>query len=204
MLDFIQETDLNLIVGEWVLARFTGAEGAKWFLCQLELGSTHSYYGRRIPTDIIDFKTVVPEPGLVGHWDNYMHNKKAELCRIVNVLIQGRDARRYADEVTGQEKIQGNQEAHNQVDVGDEDSDNDEAPNPKEKLLDLIVRRGTHLGAGLVQSVADKWGDRLDGMLSDTILMKVPKELRAAILNLNANEDLLPAMFLSGVKVHMF
>jgi hypothetical protein len=201
MLDFVQETDINLVVGEWVLARFTGAEGAKWFLCQLELGSTHSYYGQRIATDDIDFKKVVPESGLVGHWENYMRNKKTELCRVASVLIQGHIARRYADEVAGPEK-ENNKAAQVKTEI-DEDSDN-EGSDGKEKLIDFIVKRGTLVGAEIVQTVTDMWGERLDGMLSDTILQQVPKELRAAIMNLNENEDLLPAMFLSGVQVHMF
>jgi len=88
----------------------------------------------------------------------------------------------------------------------DEDSDDggSESKDAKTKLLDFIVKRGTLIGAEIVQTVADRWGERLDGMLSDTILQQVPKELRAAIVNLNENKDLLPAMFLSGVKVHMF
>ena len=199
MLDFVQETNINLVVGEWVLARFTGAEGAKWFLCQLELGSTHSFYGRRIATDDIDFQNVVPESGLVGHWESYMRNKKNELCRIVNVLIQGRLARRYADEVAEKEN---DKAAQIKTEI-DEDSDSG-APEGKQKLIDFIVKRGTLIGAELVQTLTDMWGERLDGMLSDTILQQVPKGLRAAIMNLNENEDLLPAMFLSGVKVHMF
>ncbi|KAF4627078.1 hypothetical protein G7Y89_g11078 [Cudoniella acicularis] len=201
MLDFVQETNINFIVGEWVLARFTGAEGAKWFLCQLELGSTHSYYGRRIATDQIDFENVVPEFGLVGHWENYMENKKTELCRVMNVLIRGRIARRYADEVVGPEK-EIDKAAQINAEI-DEDSDSG-GSDGKEKLIGILVKRGTLFGAEIVQTVTDMWGERLDGMLSDTILQQVPKELRAAILNLNENEDLLPAMFLSGVKVHMF
>ena len=201
MLDFVQETNINLIVGEWVLARFTGAEGAKWFLCQLELGSTHSYYGRRIATDDIDFKNVVPESGLVGHWENYMRNKKTELCRVVDVLIRGRIAQRYADEVAGVEK-ENDKAAQLKTEI-DEDSDNGGSDN-KEKLMDFLIKRGTVIGAGIVQNVTDMWGERLDGMLSDTILQRVPKGLRAAIMNLNENEDLLPAMFLSGVQLHMF
>lgn len=193
MLDFVQENNINLIVGEWVLARFTGAEGAKWFLCQLELGSTHSYYGRRIAADDINFKNVVPEPGLVGHWQSYMGNKKNELCRIVNVLVQGRVARQYADSVASPE-IKSEM---------DDDSDHEGSDN-KEKLMDFLLKRGTLIGAELVQTLTDIWGERLDGMLSDTILQQVPKGLRAAIMNLNENEDLLPAMFLSGVQVHMF
>ncbi|TGO36281.1 hypothetical protein BHYA_0129g00020 [Botrytis hyacinthi] len=193
MLDFVQENDINLIVGEWVLARFTGVEGAKWFLCQLELGSTHSYYGRRIATDKIDFENVVPEPGLVDHWESYMRNKKNELCRIVNVLIQGRVARQYADSVTSSEI---------KPEI-DDDSDHEGSDN-KGKLKDFLFRRGTLIGAELVQTLTDIWGERLDAMLNDTILQQVPKGLRAAIMNLNENEDLLPAMFLSGVQVHMF
>ncbi|KAF5868363.1 uncharacterized protein Bfra_007561 [Botrytis fragariae] len=193
MLDFVQENDINQIVGEWVLARFTGVEGAKWFLCQLELGSTHSYYGRRIATDKIDFENVVPEPGLVDHWESYMKNKKNELCRIVNVLVQGRVARQYADSVTSSEI---------KIEI-DDDSDHEGADN-KEKLKDFLFRRGTLIGAELVQTLTDIWGERLDAMLNDTILQQVPKRLRAAIMNLNENEDLLPAMFLSGIQVHMF
>ena len=202
MLDFVQETNINLIVGEWVLARFTGAEGAKWFLCQLELGSTHNYYGRRIATDEIDFKAVVPEPGLVGHWEEYMRNKKAKLCEIVDVLIKGRDARRYAEEVAGPEK--GNE---GQINREDGNNSDDESPDRKEKiemLIDTLVRRGTHIGAGFAQKAAVRWSKRLNDVLSDTILQEVPKELRSAILNLNENKDLLPAMFLNGIKVHMF
>lgn len=197
MLDFVQETNIHMIVGEWVLARFTGAEGAKWFLCLIELGSTHSFYGRRIATDEIDFHSVVPEAGLVGHWENYMRNKKTELCRIVTVLIHGRVARKLADEVAGSHKTE------SKAENGDE-SDDDEISTNKQKIIDFIVKRGSLLGADVVQTLTDMWGDRLDGMLSDTILQQVPKGLRAAIMNLNENEDLLPAMFLSGIKVHMF
>jgi hypothetical protein len=201
MLDFVQETNIDLIVGEWVLARFTGVESAKWFLCQLELGSTHSYYGRRIATDNIDFKNVVPESGLVGHWENYMENRKRELCRVVEVLIRGRMAQRYADEVVGPDK-ENNKAAQIKNEI-DEDSDHEDSES-KEKWIDTIFKQGTLLGAQAVQTITDMWGTRLDKMLGDKILQQVPKELRIAILNLNDNEDLLPAMFLSGVQVHMF
>jgi hypothetical protein len=130
-----------------------------------------------------------------------MRNKKTELCRIVNVLIQGRVARNLADEVAGPKKENG-KTAEMKSEI-DDDSEN-ESSSGKKKLMDFIVKRGTLMGAEIVQTVTDMWGERLDGMLSDTILQQVPKGLRAAITNLNENEDLLPAMFLSGVKIHMF
>jgi hypothetical protein len=119
----------------------------------------------------------------------------------VTVFVQARDARKYADEVAGPEKEKKDRNAQAKTE-GEEDSDN-ESTDPKERLLDFI-RRGTHIGAGFVQTVTDRWGERLNGMLDDTILQKVQKDLRAAIVSLNENKDLLPAMFLSGVKVHMF
>ncbi|PQE21528.1 vegetative incompatibility HET-E-1 protein [Rutstroemia sp. NJR-2017a BVV2] len=204
-LRFVQETNLNLIVGEWVLARFTGVEGANWFLCQFELGSTHSYYGRRIATDTIDFKNVLPETGLMGHWASYMHNKKTELCKVVGLLIQGRSARKYTEEVAGLDE-------KNDQDVGqvetelDQDSDNGEM-DTTEKLTKFLIKtsqRGMLSSGGIMQSLADKWGERLQGQLDDIVIQQVPKPLRAAILNLNENEGLLPAMFTSGVQVHMF
>ncbi|KAF7893735.1 hypothetical protein EAF00_007249 [Botryotinia globosa] len=122
MLDFVQENDINLIVGEWVLARF---KGVKWFPCQLELGSTHSYYGRRIATDKIDFENVVPEPGLVDSVTS--SDIKPEI---------------------------------------DDDSDHEGSDN-KEKLKDFLLRRGTLIGAELVQTLTDIWGERLDAMLNN-------------------------------------
>jgi len=201
MLDFVQETDINLIVGEWVLARFTGAEGARWFLCTLELGSTHGFHGQRIATDEIDFKNVIPESGLVHHWEKYMHNKTSELCRIITIRIQGRMAKKYADGVAGSEK-KGDDVDKMKAEI-DEDSDNEDADS-KEKPIDMLFKQGTMLGAGLMDNVTGMLGMRMETMLSDNVLQQVPKGFRAAIVNLNRNEDLLPAMFLSGVKVHMF
>ena len=121
-----------------------------------------------------------------------MRNKKTELCRVVDVLIRGRLARRYADEVASPEK-EDDKAAQIKSEM-DEDSES-EVSSGKQKLMDFIVKRGTLMGAEIIQTVADMCGDRLDGMLSDTILQQVPKGLRAAITNLNENEDLLPAMF---------
>ncbi|KAM3070199.1 hypothetical protein ACMFMG_003763 [Clarireedia jacksonii] len=204
-LRFVQETNLNLIVGEWVLARFTGVEGANWFLCQFELGSTHSYYGRRIATDTIDFKKVLPESGLVEHWESYMHNKKTELCKVVDLLIQGRSARKYTDKVAGREKENDQDVARMPTEL-DQDSDDEDRDAP-EKLMNFIIKTSQQkmVASGKIfEDLADKWGERWEGQLDDIVIQQVPKPLRAAIMNLNENEELLPVMFTSGIQVHMF
>ncbi|KPA35434.1 vegetative incompatibility protein het-e-1 [Fusarium langsethiae] len=88
IIDFIQEHQLQLIAGEWVLARFSGAPGAKWFLCYLELGSTHSLYGHRIATTEIDFANSAVEAGLVNAWQTYMGRKKRKMCNILSTYIK--------------------------------------------------------------------------------------------------------------------
>ncbi|KAF5665087.1 vegetative incompatibility het-E-1 [Fusarium heterosporum] len=88
IIDFIQEPQLQLVAGEWVLARFSGAPGSKWFLCYLELGATHAFYGRRIATTEIDFDNSAVEPGLVKVWEAYMERKKNKMCKILNMFIK--------------------------------------------------------------------------------------------------------------------
>ncbi|RYP56266.1 hypothetical protein DL771_012053 [Monosporascus sp. 5C6A] len=83
IIDFIQEPNLQLVAGEWVLARFSGVRGAKWFLCYLELGSTHQFYGHRIATSDIDFATSAVESGLETVWETYMNRKKTIMCSIL-------------------------------------------------------------------------------------------------------------------------
>lgn len=91
MIKFIQEEDLRLVAGEWVLARCSGVADANWFLCHLELGSTHPFYGYRIPTSEIDFSNCIPEDGLVLAWNNYMNRKKEEMCKILTTLIKSKE-----------------------------------------------------------------------------------------------------------------
>ncbi|RYP12678.1 hypothetical protein DL765_007217 [Monosporascus sp. GIB2] len=88
IIDFIQEPDLQLVAGEWVLARFSGVGGAKWFLCCLELGSTHQFYGHRIATSDIDFTTSAVESGLVDVWHTYMNRKKTMMCNILMKYLE--------------------------------------------------------------------------------------------------------------------
>ncbi|KAL6856391.1 hypothetical protein J3F83DRAFT_452620 [Trichoderma novae-zelandiae] len=88
MLDYIQEPQLQLVAGEWVLARFSGVLGAKWFLCFLELGSTHQFYGQRIASTEIDFTSSAVEPGLMSAWQIYMDRKKRKMCKILGTYIK--------------------------------------------------------------------------------------------------------------------
>lgn len=91
MIEFIQEPQLQLVAGEWVLARFSGTPGAKWFLCHLELGSSPGqYYGHRIATGEIDFSNSTPEPGLVKAWQVYMERKKKKMCHILERYLRSR------------------------------------------------------------------------------------------------------------------
>ncbi|KAL6855645.1 hypothetical protein J3F83DRAFT_753800 [Trichoderma novae-zelandiae] len=91
MIKFIQEDDLRLVAGEWVLARCSGVSNANWFLCRLELGSTHPFYGHRIPTSEIDFGNCTPEDGLVIAWNTYMNRKKEEMCKILTMLLKSKE-----------------------------------------------------------------------------------------------------------------
>ncbi|KAL6882304.1 hypothetical protein HDV57DRAFT_496107 [Trichoderma longibrachiatum] len=91
MIKFIQEDDLRLVAGEWVLARCSGVPNANWFLCHLELGSTHPFYGYRIPTSEINFDDCTPEGGLVVAWNTYMNRKKEEMCKIMTMLLKSKE-----------------------------------------------------------------------------------------------------------------
>lgn len=91
MIKFIQEDDLRLVAGEWVLARCSGVANADWFLCHLELGSTHPFYGYRIPTSEIDFNNCFPEDGLVAEWNRYMNRKKEEMCKILATFLKSKE-----------------------------------------------------------------------------------------------------------------
>ncbi|CAG7561996.1 unnamed protein product [Fusarium equiseti] len=88
IIDFIQEPQLQLVAGEWVLARFSGTTGAQWFLCYLKLGSTHSYYGHRISASDINFNNSAIEPGLMNAWKVYMTRKKRKMCNVLDKYIK--------------------------------------------------------------------------------------------------------------------
>ncbi|KAF8465005.1 hypothetical protein BDZ91DRAFT_783383 [Kalaharituber pfeilii] len=102
MLQFVQEPDIELVAGEWVLARFSNVPGANWFLCVLEMGATHPYYGWRIPTGKIDFGNAQPEPELIKMWEQYMEHKKNLLCELINTRIKAQKAARNKKQTSAQ------------------------------------------------------------------------------------------------------
>ncbi|GAP86304.1 putative vegetative incompatibility protein HET-E-1 [Rosellinia necatrix] len=81
MIGFVEEPNVGNVVGEWVLARFSGVPRANWFLCQLEAGPGNRLQGRRIPSDGIDFQAGVPEPLLQAAWLTSLERRKNMHCR---------------------------------------------------------------------------------------------------------------------------
>ncbi|KAI1205068.1 uncharacterized protein F4807DRAFT_465038 [Annulohypoxylon truncatum] len=178
IIKFVQESDLTEIAGEWVLARFSGVPGAKWFLCYLELGgSGRDFYGHRIVTDEIDFHNASPEMGLIKYWEYYMMQKKYRLCSILQKLMESKDwenfkaemgqniVKRVAEEtgVSGQEDDFGG-------DSDDESGDGKISDTLKE--LDGMALRMT--GAGLAQQFYEWQAERLQKNLSADVLKKFP------------------------------
>ncbi|KAN0073492.1 hypothetical protein V8E54_008712 [Elaphomyces granulatus] len=172
MLEFVQESNINVVAGEWVLVKFSGVPKAKWFLCLLELGSTHNYYGYRISTDEIDFQNASPEKGLIEHWRAYLTKKKDELCTIAKLLFDRKKLHTYRKMV--------------EKEIVEDDS----------KIIKDSSNHGT--------KAAGAFTAYKDSILSENVLRAMPRHLRAAILNLDENADMLPAMFLPAINVHMF
>jgi hypothetical protein len=191
MIRFVQEPDLDAIAGEWVLARFSGVLGAKWFLCHLELGSTHDYYGHRIPTDEIDFHAASPEMGFAKYWELYMMRKKRKLCGVLEALLGSKDMgtfKEYLPDFLA--------EAARTSDGAESD--------PELSYLDHGTLALQKLESGLFQKLFEMRAEHLDKTLSASVLKGMPPHLQAALENLNDNKDLLPAMFHSAKKIHMF
>ncbi|KAH9905914.1 hypothetical protein F4778DRAFT_683566 [Xylariomycetidae sp. FL2044] len=227
MIKFVQEPKLSSVAGEWVLARLSGVPGAKWFLCYLELGSSgRDFYGHRIATDEIDFRDASPEMGLVRYWEYYMMQKKHMLCSILQKLVESRDWGRLRDQVG--EKLGGRvvEEAKNRgyldfveaekadsvgkevnasaMDNDGNGSDEEEAGEMSGLLKELGGMALTVAGAGLIQKFYEWRAERLQKNLSAEVLKKFPTHMQAALESLDDNKDLMPSMFHSARKIHMF
>ncbi|KAK3997890.1 hypothetical protein QBC44DRAFT_376342 [Cladorrhinum sp. PSN332] len=240
MIDFIQESNLKLVAGEWVLARFSGTPGANWFLCHLELGSSPSlFYGHRIATGEIDFRTSTPEPGLVNAWQTYMSRKKRKMCYLLAEYLKSRksgkdgEERRKAgtdyamqgvntalkgveDYTPGlarlgswsKESGEGPAEKGGKGKDGDGDDGSDDEDNVFEKVLNkgklAAMAFGEYTMAAVVEKFFEMRASHLDKTLSARVLKRTPNALRSAVENMSDNRSLMPAMFHSSTRVHMF
>lgn len=186
MIAFIEEEHLEAIAGEWVLAKFSDVEGAQWFLCSLELGSTHGFYGHRIPTDKIDFDDAIPEPGLLNVWQAYMSRKKRKLCYVLSDYLVSRKMGSARDLIF--------KEGH----------EHDDSENTFSHLLELGKMAGNVTSLSLMEGLFELKADYLDKHLTASVLKYTPKELQPAVENLNADGDFRPTMSHYARRIHMF
>ncbi|PWY74354.1 hypothetical protein BO70DRAFT_341193 [Aspergillus heteromorphus CBS 117.55] len=203
MIDFVAESNLNAIAGEWVLARFSGSPGAKWFLCRLGLGSGNEFYAHRIATDDFDFAHAVPENGLVEFWQRFLHEKKVTMCKMLDHFLDAQKAGNYADWLKDS--------LHWRDSSDDEDrAEGNGVPAEKEKSsrgydgLTTTSKVLKMVGWGIRWAFDEHWAKYLERHLEDDALAKVPVNLHAAIKDLDANKILLPVMFHSGRDIHFF
>ncbi|KAF8430405.1 hypothetical protein EV426DRAFT_526625 [Tirmania nivea] len=210
MLWFVKERDIELVAGEWVLARFSGVPGAHWFLCLLELGDTHPFYGWRIPTDLIDFSLSTYEPCLVELWHGYMKEKTKLLCKWIEQLLKQRKV--------SQDRMDSKRER-----------DNNNVTLLKlgvDGTRDVMTGRSTVAGA--VADGLHKVGRKVEADVAHLIIKKdeyelkqeeyqvrfdlrskalnaanIGKEEQPAVLSLDDN-SVLPTMYFPSMRVHMF
>ncbi|KAI0593486.1 hypothetical protein F4775DRAFT_495937 [Biscogniauxia sp. FL1348] len=214
MINFVQDPELTSIAGEWVLARFSGVPGAKWFLCYLELGaSKHDFHGHRIATDEIDFHKASPEPGLTKCWEKYMFWKKYKLCSVLQKLVEARDWDKTASEnkqyivdrmtEVVSDKING---AGGRYSGGspDPDLDSDSSSEDENTVMDVGAAGLATFGASLFQKFYEMRSERAEAQLSAWVLNKFPRHIQAALKNLDDSKDLMPSMFHAAKKIHMF
>ncbi|RYP39499.1 hypothetical protein DL768_010706 [Monosporascus sp. mg162] len=219
MIKFIETPDLEYVAGEWVLARFSNTPGAKWFLCHFELGATHEFYGYRIAADEINFYNASPEPGLLSVWNTYMARKKRKLCKILETYIESQDLANSGVEVrkegmkAGTEMLkEGTSLAMRALGTFSDDPGKDSVGLDTQGVMDQILEHGktaaklaghfTVLALG--EKLLEMHAEHLEKNLSASVLKKTPKRLRGAVESLNDNKDLLPAMFHSSRRIHMF
>lgn len=218
MIRFVQQQDLRLVAGEWVLARVSGVPGANWFLCQLELGSTHQFYGRRIATSEIDFGNSAPETGLVKAWQTYMERKKRKMCGIMgryldiretegrrrNVMDNGLENMRKGVMGFGSKSKEARSKGKDESSDDEEDGDVWNLDQLREHGSETVMALGESVLLAGLEKMLEMDADRVERNLNASVLKKTPKALRSAIENINDNGHFLPSMFHSGKRIHMF
>lgn len=208
MVDFVTESDLHLVAGEWVLARSSGSPGAKWFLCRLALGNGNTFYARRIATDDFDFHDALPEKGLVQYWYEYLRAKKGIMGDILSTLLSAKKPNLInwlSNAIQGPAGEASDQKPENEDDDknGREPDENMKQktqyqnPHPLSKLDKLFHR-------GMLGKVPITQAKRLESQLREKAMANVPPRLQAAIEALDKDKGLLPIMFHSARDVHFF
>lgn len=200
MVSFVQASDLQSIAGEWVLARFSGSPGARWFLCQLELGAGNGFYGQRIATDTFGFENAAPEQGLTEYWHQFTEEKKARTCETLNMYILRKALWRQAG--SEMEKLQRIEDAKKRS-KGHIDWDT-AAAIAQDLSLNKIINMGRMTRLGVAGIGVELWANYLESRIERVALDRLPVPLQAAVRDLDHNKMLLPAMFHAGHEVHMF
>lgn len=213
MIRFVTDDNLHGIAGEWVLARVSGAPGAKWFLCRLELGTGNGFYARRIATDEFDFANAVPEKGLVEYWQKYLHNVKETSCRILLHRLKSQAAKESANRLNGDDH--GEQQLNNgeariadkMHDLSDEEEDqsdeeDQESTTESQGFVRRLARNVRWAGLKASGFISEDRADRLHKRREKKFMRGIPVYLQAAVDFLHNNETLLPFMFHSGQDVH--
>ncbi|KAK4040098.1 hypothetical protein C8A01DRAFT_15996 [Parachaetomium inaequale] len=192
------------------------------------------FYGHRIAAGAIDFHDSTPEPGLVNAWQTYMDRKKRKMCYILGDYLRSRTmgmegeeklkegadfakqgldkAMRRGLRSPGTEKSSGGGVGEEGQGKNGEESEDESDAEGDENLFDIVLGQGKlvakALGQYTVLAVAEKLfemrADHLDKTLATLVLKRTPKSLRTAVENMNDNKSLLPAMFHSSTRLHMF
>ncbi|KAL5357780.1 hypothetical protein BJX96DRAFT_163304 [Aspergillus floccosus] len=202
MLQFVQESDLHAIAGEWVLARFSSVEGAKWFLCRLELGSGNDFYARRISTDAFTFVNAIPEPGLIRYWDLFMWNKKALACWMLSLTLDSMMSNKSAMDTLKKIDAIREQGVAQKTDKSTEAKEGDAKSADHHDLTPQEV--GIMLKNFFMGEAKGQWADHMASKIEVDAMGKIPVRIQGAIADLDKGQSLLPSMFHSGRDIHMF
>ncbi|KAJ5735253.1 uncharacterized protein N7483_000378 [Penicillium malachiteum] len=193
-IDMIQEPDLHAVAGEWVLARFSDVPAAEWFLGRLELGTGNKFYARRISTDGFTFANAIPSKGLTEYWEQVMMGKKDIACDALLYAMESKRMRHDADNY-----VKGKEQKDTESSKG---SDSQARTSLIPTVIQKLAKGAARLGAWSIHQIADDMIENVDSYS----LKNVPSQLHSAVLALGSTdlEGLKPAMFRSGINIHMF
>ncbi|KAI5797519.1 hypothetical protein DFH27DRAFT_106803 [Peziza echinospora] len=208
ILNFIREVDIELVAGEWVLARFAGVDRADWFLCLLEIGATHPFYGWRIPSSKVDFSMKGAEPDLVEWWEKYMAVKKTLWCDLIKKRVVKRKAESESKSAKAERKR--NSEA---VSIANLRLETLKALQGGESVVSVASDRITKYATGEILHVhgmidrrmmeKEDYKDKKELRFRALEGAEVPVEAHSAVLSLDEN-SVLPTMFFAAKRIHMF